>query len=82
MFVFFTLRFKEPHVLRHLKKLLPLKKTLCLDLRLGSRAPQAGGTQQRQSLTGKGPDLSLEARGPAPLSVARDSPAQVAPLPA
>lgn len=39
MFVFFTLRLKEPHVLQHLKKLLPLKKTLCLDLRLGSRAP-------------------------------------------
>lgn len=28
MFVFFTLRFKEPHGLQHLKKLLPLKKTL------------------------------------------------------
>lgn len=28
MFVFFTLRFKEPHILRHLKKLLPLKKTV------------------------------------------------------
>lgn len=78
MFVFFTLRFTEPCVLR---QLLPLKKTLFVFETWVQRHPSGREAQQRQSLTGSGSVLSLEAHGrPICLSMVWGSPARMAPV--
>ena len=76
MFMFFTLRSQDPHVLERPQETASLKRRWgYLDLRLGCRGlPLAGRhwgrwTQQGQGLPEKGPVLSLEAHVTAFLSV-------------